>query len=767
MAKQPDFRFIRRSFSEGGSPKILFFLALFLLPALAFSQTENCSNGVDDDGDGLIDCFDPECECSGPCESFFYQTCQIPCTYHPPCDSISLGIQWESTANTGNFPVLVAGDMDADGTPDVVVPEADGFNLFILDGKTGATKVTITLDDFVAGGSAPAIGDTDGDGFGEIFVVSNNQTLYCFEHDGALKFKNPAPVGYGPHYRTPTLALADFDANGQAELLIGNQIYSTANGQLLASGGAALSKGEHPARPFFSFCSPVAMDVLPDAFCPDCDGLEIVAGNQVLSVNLATGAIQKVTEAAAPYTDGYTSVADFDADGDLDGIVQGRKGAWNCVYVWELETAQVIRTFNLFNNHFDGASRVNVANFDADPALEISFVGHPRLYCLDNNFSVKWTKTVVDPSSVTCSSVFDFCGDGSSDIVYRSVDKLAVYEGATGAIKWSDDCVSATHIENPLILDVDADGRTEIVTTCGAASGGKVVVYEALNTPGISSRKVWNQHGYFVTNVNEDLTIPRVQQNPHLVGNGLILNSFMNQFFDYRFAAPNAVLTFKSLECDRDSLDLEIEICNDGQKILPTDAPLAFYRKNPETTAASQFLFKKSAGAALEKGACRTLNFRIPAIYNDSIFVVANDDGSLARPFSLEKNFPSTTLGECHFGDNAVGFFKKLTPPALDLGPDSTICDNATVVFSLENEDIAAFLWQDGSTSEKFTAPDAGLFWAKTTDVCGFEQTDSIAIFIDSATVVRLGPDREICLGDTLEVGATGFDFYAWKPSAW
>jgi hypothetical protein len=27
---------------------------------------ENCSNGIDDDGDGLVDCDDPDCEATAP-----------------------------------------------------------------------------------------------------------------------------------------------------------------------------------------------------------------------------------------------------------------------------------------------------------------------------------------------------------------------------------------------------------------------------------------------------------------------------------------------------------------------------------------------------------------------------------------------------------------------------------------------------------------------------------------------------------------------------
>jgi hypothetical protein len=55
------------------------------------------------------------------------------------------------------------------------------------------------------------------------------------------------------------------------------------------------------------------------------------------------------------------------------------------------------------------------------------------------------------------ASVFVFddgSRDGTADVVYRGQAKLQILEGATGQIKWEDNCTSATHIENPLILDV-------------------------------------------------------------------------------------------------------------------------------------------------------------------------------------------------------------------------------------------------------------------------------------------------------------------------
>jgi hypothetical protein len=748
-------------------------LLLLLAPFIASAQTaEDCNNGLDDDGDGLIDCYDTDCTCTGQCDDFYYTTCNADCYYVPPCGQITLGIQWTAAAETGTYSPLVAGDMDQDGIPDIVTTRVEAPDLYIIDGATGATKVHVTAPTVWPGGTAPAIADLDHDGFGEVVIVGFNRLLYCYEHDGTLKYTSAIQVGYDDRYRYSVPNIADFDHDGWAEVNIGNQVFNGQTGALLAQGGSGVSAGEHPARVAvgFSFASPVAIDALPDAFCPDCQGLEIVAGNQVLSVNLATGTVTPVVTAAAPFTDGFTSVADFDRDGDLDAIVQGRRNGLNTVYCWEIETPTILRQYQLLNNWAEGASRVNVADLNGDGQLEISFVSHPRLYALRNNFTAMWIRNIFDASSVTCSSVFDFCGDGSADIVYRGQDKLQVLNGATGAISWEDDCVSATHIENPLILDVDADGQTEIVIQCGrpdyATTGnGTVVAYEAVGTPGIASRQVWNQHAYFNTNINDDLSVPRYQQNPHLVGDSLRLNTFLNQFFNPTFPTPDGTVQFQNVVCDRDSLVLTLEICNTGDNILPPQTPISAYLGNPQTTPA-QWIGAVPLGFQVALGACDTLTFKIPRVANDSVFLVLNDDHSVPTPFSLAQDFPVTAIGECGFANNLAAFYYAYLPDAISLGADTAICDNSVLDFDASGNDLVAWDWNSGAVTPTFSALGPGTYAVTVTDVCGNLQVDSILLSVDSSTVVNIGLDQGICRGESVSLAESGFDFYNWSSTA-
>jgi hypothetical protein len=750
-------------------PFLLLLAGLFFSLQLSAQSAEICDNGRDDDGDGLIDCFDPDCTCTGACDSFYYTTCNADCYYVAPCDQIQLGVQWQGQAETGTYSTLVAGDMDADGIPDIGTYRVEASDIYIIDGATGATKVQITGPTIYPGGTSPAIADLDHDGFGELVLIGADRILRCWNHDGSLLYESTVPVGYDQRYRFSSPNIADFDHNGWAEVNVGNQVFNGQTGALLASGGASLSAGEHPARRNngFSFNAPVAMDVLPDNFCPDCQGLEIVAGNQVLSVNLNTGAVNVVVQAPIGYSDGFTSVADIDRDGDLDAVVQGRRFGWNTVYCWDIQTSTVLRSFALLNNYGEGASRVNVADLNGDGNLEVSFVSYPRLYALRNNFSIMWLRNTNDYSAVTSSSVFDFCGDGSADVIYRGETHLQVIEGATGNIKWEDDCISATHIECPLVLDVDADGQTEIVIECGSDPNsnalGTVVAYEAIGLPGIASRKVWNQHAYFNTNINEDLSVPQYQQNPNIVGDTLRMNTFMNQFFNPTFPTPDGALSLNNISCTGDSLQLNFTLCNPGDQLLPALMPVSVYRGNPQA-AGAQWIAARPLGFDLQRDSCRSFSFRIPRLANDSLFVVLNDDNSIATPYSLTQDFPVTAFGECDFVNNMVGFYYDYNPAIVALGQDTAICDNGTLPLSAAGNQLVSWLWQNGSTQATFTAPGAGQYSVTATDVCGNTQTDNIAITIDTATIVRLGADRVICQGETVNLGESGFDFYGWTP---
>ena len=86
--------------------------------------------------------------------------------------------------------------------------------------------------------------------------------------------------------------------------------------------------------------------------------------------------------------------------------------------------------------------------------------------CTGTDPGVLWSKQTRDASSGgTGSSVFDFNGDGTAEVVYRDECWLRVYNGKDGKTLFAANITSNTCLELPVIADVDNDGHADIVVT--------------------------------------------------------------------------------------------------------------------------------------------------------------------------------------------------------------------------------------------------------------------------------------------------------------
>ena len=201
------------------------------------------------------------------------------------------------------------------------------------------------------------------------------------------------------------------------------------------------------------------------------------------------------------------------------------------VYAWDPYTNQIIgEGFQVPNTTSGG--RINIGDFDGDGDVELGFAGR-NIYVVRNyidddgdanrnngTWEDLWRKTGLDDGSQrTGSTLFDFDGNGTVEVVYSEEEDLFIYDGPTGDLLFQTTSRSGTRTEYPLVADVNGDGQAEIIVTAQARNGpafsgtGWISVYQSSNQPWVPARKVWNQHGYHVTNINDDLTVPAVQQD--------------------------------------------------------------------------------------------------------------------------------------------------------------------------------------------------------------------------------------------------------------
>ena len=106
--------------------------------------------------------------------------------------------------------------------------------------------------------------------------------------------------------------------------------------------------------------------------------------------------------------------------------------------------------------------------------MEVVFVSGSSLYALDHTLVVEWENHFSfweSSSGGTGVSVFDFDNDGAAEIIYRDEINLHIVDGTSGTIISNlldgSFCSSQTMMEYPIVADVNGDGETEIIVSCG------------------------------------------------------------------------------------------------------------------------------------------------------------------------------------------------------------------------------------------------------------------------------------------------------------
>ncbi len=659
---------------------------------------EICDNGIDDDGDGFVDLFDTDCPCQ---ENAFQAYCPIQCETLPDSfPNVVLKLKWQSAIIVNQdhvYPNIVVGDLNRDGIVEVVTKRSilNGNNLtngvIAFNGHNGQTIISANsiprnVDEenlFIS------IADVDDDGVAEFFYCRQD-TIVCVNYDGTLRWKSDRLNEEGGY----VVNLADFNGDGIPEAYKGNNIVNARTGKLLVKG----SSGGGCNQYFNGDCSishTIAADLRPSP------GLELAAGSTVYEVNITntngtTGNSMTAVNASAPVRDGLTSVGDIDGDEQLDVIVV-RSNEFNDgggVWVWNPRTRGLIASSSA--GEVGGIAFIGNVAGDCKPEIGVTFSDRLKMMTYNGtaNLQVLYNLNTTDGSGYTGISMFDFNQDGFNELVYRDETFLRIMKGSTGQTLTSYRVNNGTGMEYPVIADVDGDDEAEILVSGYTTDSEeqRIFCFESGGTPWAPARSVWNQPGYHVTNVNDDLTIPRYPQNQAkaLIGYETCLlptcpapyNAFMAQATFrtqqgcVQFPALDLTLKIIDVACEGDSISICYSLSNEGDRdLVQNTLGIAVWPSDPLLNSATAL---KKVSLLLDLAIHQKDTFCLKMTSGnlpDSLFMAVNDPGNLATPYQ----FPLTDLPECRYDNNIDGFDIDIQTFQYNL--DTAICQGEVFLF--------------------------------------------------------------------------------------
>jgi len=537
-------------------------------------------------------------------------TCLEKCEYVPTPGQFTPEVKFAwGDVNATNHDVMMApvvtqlddddcdNDVDERDIPDIVFFTFEGSDYNNNGGSSAALRAisivggqvdekwTVDLTDDEPGRSI-ASGDIHPNPGNEIVVCTQGDRVRAYDATGSVLWTSEA-------LSLPCFmpSIADLDQDGQAEVVVRRAILNGATGTV---DHALVNDG-----------NVVVSDVTGDG------QLDIVTPTAVFD---AQGNLVVQTTG---FEGTHPAVGDLDKDGVPEIVTIHFLS--HTVTVWHVDPLapngfEVIRTGLDINGTISpnpccqasptsagctrGGGPPTIADFNGDGFPDVGLAGGigyamfdgQKLMDVANTLDVDtlaWLKPTQDCSSAqTGSSVFDFDGDGSAEVVYADEVTLHIYRGSDGADLFSACNTSGTLWEYPLVADVDSDGHADIVVASNRYSG--LQCPGAVKTTGVRvfgdtlgkwvrTRRIWNQHAYHVTNVEEDGTIPTVEAANYLDPR---LNNFRQNVQPLgEFSAPDLIVD--AFPICTDGYAIVARVRNVGEAAVPPGVVVGFYDGDP------------------------------------------------------------------------------------------------------------------------------------------------------------------------------------------
>jgi len=538
-------------------------------------------------------------------------------------------------------------DLDNDGKPEVLLRGA------VYNGQTGAVLDPGALIGGVHipyNGLIPVVGDLDRDGKVELIAITSTSEVTTFNWtngkwaDNLMTFRVAASSHFAyADFGTPGTSAAQFDfkhLDGIAEIVGvedngGDVVIYTLSGQLVFRVGTADRGGppvigdmDNDGFPEIGVAGKTHFWVLD----PDCMTAG-AAGCQGMGVRWS----QPSQDASSAQTG--ASIFDFDGDGQ----------------------AEVVYADECFLRVYDG--KTGDVKYSAY-RRSITYYENPVIADVNNDDGTKIVVNSNDAGGVTCPTG-TFPTRPYIDPLHKGVlcDVDADCPTGTTCGMGYCRCITACGTDPNLACADPPAGTPGTGKTCravnpnSATQHGIRVLKDRLNR-WASSRPMWNQHAYSITNITDKGVIPQTSQwvqnfdpvnNPHL-NNYRQNRQGASGFEDLPDITGRFANTQPCVLGGATGYIVQATVCNRGKRAVPIAMPATFYDGDPKN-GGKVLCTVYTDGPVPTNNACKLVGCPVSGdIAGKTIFVVVNDDGMGGRgtvECRYDNNSDQTTVGAC------------------------------------------------------------------------------------------------------------------------
>ncbi|MCK4329011.1 PQQ-binding-like beta-propeller repeat protein [candidate division WOR-3 bacterium] len=369
----------------------------------------------------------------------------------------------------------------------------------------------------------PTIADIDDDETPEVLIYSKTANgqgcVFCLNNDGSERWRFNTY-----NYRNWSgLTVANIDNLGNPEILVGS---SDGNLYCLNSNGNTV----------WTYSTGGCITVPSVANIDGLETPEVIFGNmdEKLRCLDSKGNLKWETYLGFPTRGGGTAIADVDLDGEPEIIVNTNVYS-GISYIWCIKNNGGMKwRKKILNNNSSGLSMAAVDDINNDSYPEIVIFSNCYNDLQDSIFALQdagdsarivWSTSAADwiGGSRTIPIICNLDGENSKEVIWMGTEYLRIYDGSYGNVIYENiDFQSPTAVEHPAVADIDGDGHAEIIATY---RNTEIAVLEC--DEWVKCRDQFSSYTYHITNINDDLSVPRIEPNSWETHNSWLAQGFL------------------------------------------------------------------------------------------------------------------------------------------------------------------------------------------------------------------------------------------------